>query len=307
MDVSEWYRACRLVPATMEAIVTIEMTRIDEMTGVGSMHDDIADHEAADAVASWDDLDASEWIPADLTAILDEFADRFLPGGSVAHPVASSPLISMRMWRSVNPDVSLGRQVGFEVAELLATYPDIHASGVAVLCDRHRDGLEAAKVIEACGIAMEHSFTADRRERVDAWRRLPWNGIGVKGCRTDQFTSDAVASAPSIVVLGIGSKPHSPERFHAALAHLARMPHDRPVLVAVVNSHPDLAAFAGVFTDGVPTVEAAHTDASMNEPSMNEPSMSDPVMGEPLLFDATVATAAVWPAPKAADRVDEPI
>lgn len=269
--------------------MTIEMMRFDEMMGIEDVHHD--------DVGTWDDEEASEWVEADLAAILDEFADRHLDGASTAHPGAIGRIPSLRMWRSVSPDVSLGRQVGFEAAELLATYPDIHPSDVVVLCDRHRDGLEAAKVIEACGYPVEHSFTADRDVRNDALARLSWDGSGVKGCRTDQFAGRLISSTPKVVVVGIGRKSSSRRRFHEALATLAPAPDGHPVFVAVVNSDRELADFASVFDEGAPEREARRNNVFTIEAASVE-----------VVVTSNVAVDNVpvidWSPPNPAGRID---
>jgi hypothetical protein len=245
----------------VEAIMTIEIIRFEEMLGVGNMEGEARDDSADDVIGdeeflSWDDVDASEWSPANLVTLLDEFADRYLEGGRVAHRTAAASLPSFRTWRTVSPEVSLGRQVGFEAAEILATYPDIHPSDVVVLCDRHRDGLDAVTVVEACGYPMAHAFADRRRDRDAAWARLGWDGPGVKGCRTDQFHGDASTTTARVIVVGVGQKASSRRRFHAALASLVASYDGRPVLVAVVNGDPELAEFGSVFDEGIADPEA---------------------------------------------------
>lgn len=254
--------------------MTIEMVRFDQRVwfddemdfgdAMGLDHDD-----ADDEIVAWDDLDDAEWTPADLTAVLDEFADRYLPGGRDAHPGLDSPVASLRMWRTVSPDVDLGRQVGFEAAEVLATYPDVHPSDVVMLCDRHRDGLEAVKVLEACGYPAVHSFASRRRDRDPARRAMRWDGPGVKACRTDQFDAARTAAPVKVVVIGVGAKKSSARWFHRALSTLSVSSDAHPVLVAVVNADPALAGFAEVFDAGLPDerqVERADAPATWAPP-----------------------------------------
>jgi hypothetical protein len=192
----------------------------------------------------WEDVADDPPAPGDLMSVLNDFADEFLDGGHRAHPVDPTLRAVLRSWRSVSADVDLGRQVGFEAAEIVATRSDVHPGDVLVVCERRRDGREAARVIEACGFPTLHLFAEDRGERLEARESIASGGTGIRGCRSDEIPLAAAARPVREVVVGLGTRQGSRQQFHDAVASVTAAGGDGTVYVTVLCADPELASFA---------------------------------------------------------------
>ena len=120
----------------------------------------------------WTELEGSYRMPADLVPIVNEFAGRFLDGELLVAGVPRDRLVitgpsavTCRRWRDVGPAGNVGRHVGFEVVELLDDDPELSPSDIVFLCETHAEGLQAVRVIEACGHAVHHMFGSDDADR----------------------------------------------------------------------------------------------------------------------------------------------
>ena len=120
---------------------------------------------------------------------------------------------SVRRWLNVSPTVSLGRQIGYEVAALLDRDPELSPADVVFLCETHAEGLQAVKVIEACGIEVHHVFADDRREQGRRRRRFWPDAPGVKGCTVHSFKGWESRA----LVMGIDTWPDALRRTYVAL------------------------------------------------------------------------------------------
>jgi hypothetical protein len=148
-----------------------------------------------------------------------------------------------RRWLNVSPTVSLGRQIGYEVAELLDRDPDLSPADVVFLCETHAEGLQAVKVIEACGIEVHHVFAEDRREQGRRRRRFWPDAPVVKGCTVHTFKGWESRA----LVMGIDTWPDALRRTYVALTRLKADRLGRPAYLSVVNGDPSMARFGEFF------------------------------------------------------------
>ena len=143
----------------------------------------------------------------------------------------------------MSPTVSLGRQIGYEVAALLDRDPTLSPAEVVFLCETHAEGLQAVKVIEACGIAVHHVFADDRREQGRRKRRFWADAPGVKGCTVHSFKGWEARA----LVMGIDTWPDALRRTYVALTRLKADRLGRPAYISVVNGDPSMARFGEFF------------------------------------------------------------
>ncbi|HEX4983094.1 MAG TPA: NERD domain-containing protein [Ilumatobacteraceae bacterium] len=202
----------------------------------------------------WAELEGSYRLPSDIVPIANEFSLRYLDGERLAvsvpddrHCVSGRTTPSVRRWLNVSPIVSLGRQIGYEVAELLDRGPDLSPADVVFLCESHADGLQAVKVIQACGIEVHHVFADDRRERARRERRFWPDGPGVKGCTVQGFKGWESRA----VVMGIDTWPDALRRTYVALTRVKADRRGRPTYISVVNGDPSMARFGEFFENPV--------------------------------------------------------
>jgi hypothetical protein len=203
----------------------------------------------------WIELEGSYRIPSDIVPITNEFSLRYLdgerravsvPGDQDGRPTApTAPTV--RRWLNVSPKVSLGRQIGFEVAELLDAERDLSPADVVFLCETHAEGLQAVKVIEACGIGVHHVFAEDRREQGRRQRRFWPDAPVVKGCTVHSFKGWESRA----VVMGIDTWPDALRRTYIALTRLKADRLGRPSYLSVVNGDPSMARFGEFFDNPV--------------------------------------------------------
>ncbi len=198
----------------------------------------------------WAELEGSYRIPDDLVPIANEFSLRYLDGERLAvsvpddrQCVSGRAAPSVRRWLNVSPTVSLGRQIGYEVAALLDRDPTLSPADVVFLCETHAEGLQAVKVIEACGIAVHHVFADDRREQGRRKRRFWADAPGVKGCTVHSFKGWEARA----LVMGIDTWPDALRRTYVALTRLKADRLGRPAYISVVNGDPSMARFGEFF------------------------------------------------------------
>jgi hypothetical protein len=198
----------------------------------------------------WTELEGSYRIPADLVPIANEFSLRYLDGERLAVSVPDDPSIvagqgapTVRRWLNVSPRVSLGRQIGFEVAQLLDRDPDLSPADVVFLCETHAEGLQAVKVLEACGVEVHHIFADDPRARNRRKRRFWPDAPGVKGCTVHSFKGWESRA----LVMGIDTWPDSLRRAYVALTRLKADRLGRAAYITVVNGDPGMARFGEFF------------------------------------------------------------
>jgi hypothetical protein len=202
----------------------------------------------------WGELEGSYRLPSDIVPIANEFSLRYLDGERLAvsvpddrHCVPGRNAPSVRRWLNVSPTVSLGRQIGYEVAELLDHDPDLSPADVVFLCESHADGLQAVKVLEACGIEVQHVFADDRRQRSRRERRFWPDAPGVKGCTVQGFKGWESRA----VVMGIDTWPDALRRTYVALTRVKADRRGRPTYISVVNGDPSMARFGEFFENPV--------------------------------------------------------
>jgi hypothetical protein len=203
----------------------------------------------------WAELEGSYRIPADIVPIANEFSLRYLDGERLAvsvpddqRCVVGDAAPSVRRWLNVSPTVSIGRQIGYEVAEMLDRDPELSPSDVVFLCETHAEGLQAVKVIEAaCGIEVHHVFADDRREQSRRRRRFWPDAPAVKGCTVRSFKGWETRA----LVMGIDTWPDAARRTYVALTRLKADRLGRPSYITIVNGDPSMARFGEFFENPV--------------------------------------------------------
>jgi hypothetical protein len=198
----------------------------------------------------WAELEGSYRIPSDIVPIANEFSLRYLDGERLAvsvpddqRSVVGHVAPTVRRWLNVSPTVSLGRQIGYEVAELLDRDPELSPADVVFLCETHAEGLQAVRVIEACGIEVHHVFADDRREQGRRRRRFWPDAPVVKGCTIHTFKGWESRA----LVMGIDTWPDALRRTYVALTRLKADRLGRPSYISVVNGDPSMARFGEFF------------------------------------------------------------
>lgn len=200
----------------------------------------------------WTVLRDSHRIPGDLVAVLDLYADRFLsgdsvtalmPGDSEANEASGSLSTTVRDWRNITRNESLGRMAGLAVVDLLRANPQLAPSDVAFLLEHHEEGLIAANVIEGAGLEVNHLFGRSDGER---WRRKSrfWpDNPGVRGSTVHSFKGWESRA----VVVGIGPNSESPRHGYVALTRVLGCGDRAHSFATVINQHAQLVGFADAF------------------------------------------------------------
>jgi Nuclease-related domain len=198
----------------------------------------------------WTELEGSYRMPADLVPIVNEFATRFLDGELLVAGVPRDRLVitgpsagTCRQWRDVGAGGNVGRHVGRGVVDLLDQDPDLAPNDVVFLCETHAEGLEAVRVIEACGFAVHHMFGTDEAERSRRKRRFWPDAPGIKGSTVHSFKGWEARA----LVIGIGQTSASRRLAYVALTRAKADRLGRPAHVSVVNSDRALESFGATF------------------------------------------------------------
>jgi hypothetical protein len=235
---------------------------------------------------SWTDLKGSYRLPNDMVPLANEFSRRYLSGDRLAAEVGSERLpmsgvsgVTVRTWRNIDNIRDLGTSIGQEVVRLLSYHPDLAIDDVVFLCNDHRDGLDAVKVIEAAGHPVHHVFARSDSDKSRRKRRFWPDAPGVKGCTVHSFKG---WEAPAIV-MGIGRGERSKRMAYVALTRIKGPASGAPALLSVVNGDPQIAEFESMFTDwgppqtfmrvGVPDTSRPPVGAGLGVP-VGAPAMS---------------------------------
>ena len=202
----------------------------------------------------WTELKGSYRMPTDMVPIANAFAAKYLDGEHIAGEVPSdhvdlfgSAAATIRHWENNPAPADHGSLIGHEVVRLLTSYPELSASDVAFLCDRHADGLDAVAVIEAAGYPVHHIFARDEESRTRRKQRFWPEATGVKGCTVHSFKG---WETPALV-MGIGSDRKSKRLAYVAMTRIRVGGPGRPAYVSVINSDLRMAGFDSVFRQWV--------------------------------------------------------
>jgi len=200
----------------------------------------------------WTELKGSYRMPADLVPLANRFADAYVDGDRlIAEVPADHSDISgasektVRHWENLQIASELGTSVGHEVVRLLTAHPDLNPNDVVVLCEHHRDGLDAVRVIEAAGYPVHHIFALKDEDRARRKRRFWPDAPGVKGCTVHSFKG---WETPALV-MGIGRDSGSARLAYVAMTRVKISGADRPAYLSVINSDLTMATFQSVFTE----------------------------------------------------------
>lgn len=206
----------------------------------------------------WTELSASYRMPRDLVSLVNEFSKRYLGGermmGEVPpdlFDIAGVSAKTVRRWVNVGSRL-LGTTIGHEVVRMLHAHPDLHPSDVVFLCEHHRDGLAAAKVIEEAGYEVHHIFAERKLDRDRRKRRFWPEAPGVKGCTVLSFKG---WESPALV-MGIGTQDGSRRLAYVAMTRLRSRSDGHPSYISVVNGDLSIAGFESTFTEWGPVPAA---------------------------------------------------
>jgi Nuclease-related domain/AAA domain len=200
----------------------------------------------------WTELKGSYRMPADLVPLANRFAATYVDGERLIAEVpadhsdiSGASTRTIRHWENLQIASELGTSVGHEVVRLLTAHPDLNPNDVVFLCEHHRDGLDAVRVIEAAGFAVHHIFAAKDEDKARRKRRFWPDAPGVKGCTVHSFKG---WETPALV-MGIGRDAGSARLAYVAMTRVKISGADRPAYLSVINSDLTIAPFQSVFTD----------------------------------------------------------
>jgi hypothetical protein len=200
----------------------------------------------------WTELKGSYRMPADLVPLTNRFAAAYVDGERLTAEVPTdhadiggAALATKRNWENLQIASELGTSVGHEVVRLLTTHPDLNPNDVVFLCDQHRAGLDAVRVIEAAGYAVHHIFAVKDDDRARRKSRFWPDAPGVKGCTVHSFKG---WETPALV-MGIGRYSGSARLAYVAMTRVKISGAGQPAYLSVVNSDLTIASFQSVFTD----------------------------------------------------------
>jgi Nuclease-related domain/AAA domain len=212
----------------------------------------------------WTELEGSYRMPADLVQIVNEFAEQFLDGERLVAGVPRDRLeitgpsaVTCRRWRYVGPTGNVGRHVGLAVVDLLDHDPGLSPSDIVFLCETHAEGLQAVRVLEACGHAVHHMFGTDDADRSRRKRRFWPDAPGIKGSTVHSFKGWEARA----LVIGIRQTAESRRLAYVALTRVKADRLGRPAYVSVVNSDPSLESFGAAFV--APAIDWSPPHAAM--------------------------------------------
>jgi hypothetical protein len=216
----------------------------------------------------WTELKGSYRMPTDMVPIANAFAANYLDGEHIPGEVPidhldlfGSAAETIRHWENNASPGAHGSLIGHEVVRLLTAYPELNASDVAFLCDRHAEGLEAVAVIEAAGYPVHHIFASDEVSRARRKQRFWPDAAGVKGCTVHSFKG---WETPALV-MGIGRDRKSKRLAYVAMTRIRVGGPGRPAYVSVINSDLSIAGFDSVFrrwtTPSIPAWAPPRADA----------------------------------------------
>lgn len=199
---------------------------------------------------SWTELKGSYRMPSDLVPLANAFAERYIDGDRLIAEVPADHLDisgafveTRRHWDNV-PGSDLGTSIGHEVVRLLTRHPDLNPNDVVFLCEHHRDGLDAVRVIEGAGFAVHHIFATKKQDKARRKRRFWPDGPGVKGCTVHSFKG---WETPALV-MGIGRDLGSKRLAYVAMTRVRVSGAGRPAYLSVINSDLTIASFQSLFT-----------------------------------------------------------
>ena len=205
----------------------------------------------------WADLTGSYRMPADLTPLVAEFAERYVFGDRL-DPVVPEDLETgsslaaptRRHWFNAPSGSSIGVELGREVVRLLADNPDLHPWDVVFLAPSHQVGLTAVEVIRAAGHEVQHMFAVTRPEQRVLKERFWGQAPGIKGCTVQSFKGWEARA----VVLGINRQRESRRLAYVGMTRVKGDPDNRSAYLSVVNLDRSLDGFQARFNAGTPSL-----------------------------------------------------
>ena len=202
----------------------------------------------------WTELKGSYRMPSDLVPLANRFAERYVDGERLIAEVptdhfdiAGAFVETQRRWQNISSATGLGMSIGHEVVRLLTAFPDLNPNDVVFLCEHHRDGLDAVRVIEAAGFAVHHIFADKNADKARRKRRFWPDAPGVKGCTVHSFKG---WETPALV-MGIGRDTGSKRLAYVAMTRVRVSGDGRPAVLSVINSDLLIAGFESTFTEWV--------------------------------------------------------
>ena len=200
----------------------------------------------------WTELKGSYRMPRDLVPLANEFASRYVDGERLIAEVPADHLDisgafveTRRHWDNVSSAGELGTSIGHEVVRLLTAHPDLNPNDLVFLCEHHRDGLDAVRVIEGAGFAVHHIFATKDGDKTRRKRRFWPDAPGVKGCTVHSFKG---WETPALV-MGIGRGNGSKRLAYVAMTRVKVSGGDRPAYLSVINTDLTIASFQSTFTN----------------------------------------------------------
>ncbi len=200
----------------------------------------------------WTELKGSYRMPSDLIPLANHFAQRYLGKDSLIADVPDDHLdisgafvATSRRWENVPTVADLGKAIGHEVVRLLTSDTSLNPNDIVFLCEHHRDGLDAVRVIEGAGFAVHHIFAESSSDQARRKKRFWPDAPGVKGCTVHSFKG---WEAPALV-MGIGTGNRSQRLAYVAMTRLRVGGNSRPAYLSVINSDFTIAGFESKFTE----------------------------------------------------------
>jgi hypothetical protein len=200
----------------------------------------------------WAELKGSYRMPSDLVPLANKFAERYVDGERLIAEVPADHLDisgafvhTQRHWDNVSSAGELGTAVGHEVVRLLTAHPGLNPNDVVFLCEHHRDGLDAVRVIEGAGFDVHHIFAVKDDDKARRKRRFWPDAPGVKGCTVHSFKG---WETPALV-MGISRGDGSKRLAYVAMTRVRVNGGGRPAYLSVINSDLTIASFQSVFTE----------------------------------------------------------
>ena len=198
----------------------------------------------------WTDLLGCYRMPPDLIPIIGRFGELYLKDGAYDPPVlpndhpmrreASEP--TKKRWTNCSNTQIISSAIKTEISDMI-TESGLSPADIVFLCEEHKIGLEAAKILSDSQVYVSHVFSNyDDEERRRRKNRF-WGGMdGVKGCTVHSFKGWESRG----VILCILPNEGSERLAYVALTRIKGTLGSRAV-ISVINCNPKLNSFKTEF------------------------------------------------------------